>query len=101
MFAVRIRQSSVKLAREGIELLEEGPVHICIFTVLIAREPLAVCAKTDQLSLLFHLARGDHHNWLFLCCHSAGSIHVGSGLLFACIVPTPLSLLHHTMVLDS
>ena len=66
MFAFRIRQCSVKLAREGIELLEESHVHICIFTVVLAREPAAVCAKTDQLSSLFHFARGDHDDWLFL-----------------------------------
>ena len=56
----------MKLARVGFELLEEGHIHVCIFTVVLAREPPAVCAKTDQLSSLFHLARGDYNDWLFL-----------------------------------
>ena len=55
----------MKLARVGIELLEEGHVHVCIFTVVLAREPPVVCAETDQLSSLFHLALGDHNDWLF------------------------------------
>jgi hypothetical protein len=38
MFVFRIRQRSVKPAREGIELLEEGHVHGCIFTMVLARE---------------------------------------------------------------
>ena len=56
----------MKLARVGIELLEEGHIHVCILAVVLAREPPAVRAKTDQLSPLLHLARGDHGDWRFL-----------------------------------
>ena len=65
MLVLRIRQCSVKLTCAGIELLEEGYVHVCILTVFI-RETPAVCAETVQLPLLLLLARGDHNDWLFL-----------------------------------
>ena len=50
----------------GIELLEEGYVHVCILTVVFIRETPAVCAETDQLPSLLLRARGDHNDWLFL-----------------------------------
>jgi hypothetical protein len=56
----------VKLTCAGIELLEEGYVHVCTLTVVFIRETPAVCAETDQLPSLLLLARGDHNDWLFL-----------------------------------
>ena len=56
----------MKLARVRIKFLEEGDVHGCIFTVVFACKAPAVCAETDQLSPLLHLARGDHGDWRFL-----------------------------------
>ena len=38
----------------------------CIFAVVFTCETPAVCAKTDQLSLLLYLARGDLSDLLFL-----------------------------------
>ena len=55
----------MKLARIGIELPEEGDVHTGILAVVFTCETPAVCAKTDQLSSLLHLARGDHGDRLF------------------------------------
>ena len=66
MLVLRIRQCSVKLTCAGIELLEEGYVHVCTLTVVFIRETPAVCAETDQLPSLLLLARGDHNDWLFL-----------------------------------
>ncbi len=56
----------MKLARVEIKLLEDGDVHVCIFTVVFACETPAVCAEADQLSSLLHLVRDDRGDWLFL-----------------------------------
>jgi hypothetical protein len=55
----------MKLARSGIELLEEGDVHVCTPAVMCTRKTPTACTKTDQLSSLLHLTRGDHGDRLF------------------------------------